>query len=369
MQDTVTIKILRSAYIETDSDVALIRLDSMEHKVGQPVMVSYYNTNGEVEFIVAIGTKSGVGKDCYSIISTSKEEIVNGVVDSLPDISELVNDAVYICNYLDKWSRIHIWNQTLKRIDPLDPDKPKIFRDLSTGFRWFWTNGKFYREDDFVNRSEMEERFEAIRPEKTFMAEFQRGIVHLKGERLLEPVLRVQIKEGALDVTNKYSFSVYSTAHGSQETIKSIEGNTMILYKTIDVTATYTITATLKDTEEEEPETLTTVCNIVFVPYTLYTKCRTNDVNLILSLENFDRVLWGGLDDLDLTFENMNLDYTVILIPADIKVPDQILDKHGLDYKDDYTVENVIYSDENYKLLIKNDAVSIGSFKQLLKYE
>ena len=143
----------------------------------------------------------------------------------------------------------------------------------------------------------------------------------------------------------------------------------MILYKTIDVTATYTITATLKDTEEEEPEILTTVCNVVFVPYTLYTKCRTNDVNLILSLENFDRVLWGGLDDLDLTFENMNLDYTVILIPADIKVPDQILDKHGLDYKDDYTVENVIYSDENYKLLIKNDAVSIGSFKQLLKYE
>ena len=369
MQDTVTIKILRSAYIETNSDVALIRLNSMEHKIGQPVMVSYYNTDGDVEYIVAIGTRNGVGKDCYSILSTSKEEVINGVVDELPDVSELVNDAVYICNYEGEWSRVYIWSHSVKRVDPLDATKSLIFRDIVTGFRWFWVNGKFYREDDFVSRQEIKDRFDNLKPEKIFTAEFLKGTVHLKGEQLLEPVLRIYIKEGAKDVTGDYNISVRSTAHGTHETIKSIEGNLLTLYKTIDVTATYTMTATLQDTNEEIPETLETSCMVVFVPYTLYTTTQTNDVNSILGNSTFNQILWGGLDDLELVFNNMDFAHTVILIPSDINIPAQILDKHGLDYRDDYTVEDVVYSDEAYKMLVKKDAVSMGSFKQILKHE
>ena len=156
MQDTVTIKILRSAFIETNHNVALIRLDSMEHKVGQPVMVSYYNTDGDVEYLVALGTKNGVGKDCYSIISTSKEEVINGVVETLPDVSEVVNDAVYISKYEDEWSKVYIWNNVIKRVDPLDKTKSLIFKDLETGFRWFWSVGKFYRSEEHT--SELQSR-------------------------------------------------------------------------------------------------------------------------------------------------------------------------------------------------------------------
>lgn len=369
MQDTVTIKILRSAYIETNSDVALIRLNSMEHKIGQPVMVSYYNADGDVEYIVAIGTCNGVGKDCYSILSTSKEEIINGVVDELPDVSELVNDAIYICNYEGEWSRVHIWSHTVKRIDQLDATKSLIFKDISTGFRWFWVNGKFYREDDFVSRQEIQNKFDSLKPEKIFTAEFLRGTVHLKGEQLLEPVIRICIKEGAKDVTGDYNISVRSTAHGTHETIKSIDGNLLTLYKTIDVTATYTITATLQNTDEENPEILETTCMVVFVPYTLYTTTQSNNTNTILESTEFNQILWGGLDDLELVFNNMDLACTVILIPDDINIPVQILDKHGLDYRDDYTVENVTYSGEAYKMLIKKDAISMGSFKQILKHE
>ena len=370
MKDTVTIRILRDAYIEENSDVALIRLDSIEHKMGQPVMVSYYNTNGDVEYIIAIGTKNGVGKDCYSIISTSTEEVINGVVDLIPDVSELVNDAVYICKIDEKWSKVFIWEQTIKRTEPLDETKTYIFKDISTGFRWFWSRKKFYREDDFISRQEVQEKIDSIRPERVFTASFQRGVVHLKGTKLLEPVLNIQIKEGALDVTDKYLYTVQSTSHGSHETIKSIEGNIMILYKTAEVTSTYTITATLSGTEEnEEPEILTTTCNVVFVPYTLYITSKTSDIPLILQRDDFNEVLWGGLDDLKIDFNNMNLDYTVIMIPSDILVPDQIIDKHGLDYKDDYNVVAVEYSGENYNMLLKKDAVSIGSFKQILKHE
>jgi hypothetical protein len=121
--------------------------------------------------------------------------------------------------------------------------------------------------------------------------------------------------------------------------------------------------------ENEEPEILTTTCNVVFVPYTLYITSKTSDIPLILQRDDFNEVLWGGLDDLKIEFNNMNLDYTVIMIPSDILVPDQIIDKHGLDYKDDYNVVAVEYSGENYNMLLKKDAVSIGSFKQILKHE
>lgn len=395
MQDTVTIRILRSAYIETNSDVALIRLDTMEHKEGQPVMIGYYNTDGDVEYIVALGTKLGVGRDCYSVISTSKEEVINGVVYSLPDISELVNDAIYICKYDGVWSKVLVWTpeedegdgeeeateedivpleeeeeattvEKRKRVIPLDVTKSKIFKDISTGFRWFWSSGELFREDDFMPRQEVQDKFDKIRLEKIFTVKSEFDSIQPKGTEIKKPVLKIKIMEGAVDVTSMYNFNVVSDIRG-KEKINTISGNTMILEDSINTTVIYTITAT----EKESGETLTATCEVAFVPYTLYTTSYSTSISTT-TVRNAKTALWDGVSDLKLEF-NMDSStpvYSVILIPNIFKTPDKILDKHGIDYIDNYNVGTLVYNNENYKILTKKDAVSMsGPFKQILGYE
>jgi hypothetical protein len=66
----------------------------MEHQEAQPVMIQYYDDNSIVKTITAIGTRNGVKKDCYSIISTSDEFIIN--------------DAIYISKYGRQWSLLYL---------------------------------------------------------------------------------------------------------------------------------------------------------------------------------------------------------------------------------------------------------------------
>ena len=365
MKDTVTLKILRSAYIETNSDVALIQLDTMEHQEGQPVMIQYYDDNSKVKTITAIGTRNGVGKDCYSIVSTSDEFIINGVEEILPDVSQLVNGAIYISKYEGQWSLVYIWGNEIKRVEPLDPTKNQIFKELSTGYKWYWTGEHFHREDDFLNTNEVSSRFEELRLERKLNCSFVRGNLHLSGDKLTEPVLYIQITEGNRDITSNFDFNIVSTVHG-QETIKDIkEVNYITLYKTIDATAIYTVTAISRI----DRETLSTDCEIKFLPYTLYIKSKVSDKDTILSKTDFSQVLWGGDSDLSLVFNDLDLEYTVIFIPKEIGIPNQILDNNSLDYIDDYVITEVVYSENNYIMLTKMDAISMRSFKQILKYE
>lgn len=365
MKDTVTLKILRSAYIETNSDVALIRLDTMEHREGQPVMIQYYDSDSKVKTITAIGTRNGIGKECYSIVSTSDEFIINGVEETLPDVSQLVNGAIYVSKYEGQWSLVYIWGNEIKRVEALDPNKDQIFKELYTGYKWYWTGEHFHREDDFLNTNEVLTRLDELKLERKLNCNFLRGNLQLAGNKITEPVLYVQIKEGNRDITSSFEFNIVSTVHG-QETIKEItESNYITLYKTIDTTATYTVTATSR----EDGGILTTSCEIKFLPYTLYMKSNVSDKDTILDRTDFTQTLWGGDTDLNLSFNNLNLEYTVILIPKELGVPSQILDKNGLDYIDDYVINEVIYSDNNYIMLTKMDAISMKSFKQILRYE
>lgn len=66
----------------------------MEHQEGQPAMIQYYDDNSKIKTITAIGTRNGVGKDCYSIVSTSDEFIIN--------------DAIYISKYERQWSLLYL---------------------------------------------------------------------------------------------------------------------------------------------------------------------------------------------------------------------------------------------------------------------
>ena len=64
--NSVTIRISRNKNIADSRSIAIIKLNKLGHKVGQPVMVKYYtdSTKTTIDTVVAIGIKDGIGKDC-----------------------------------------------------------------------------------------------------------------------------------------------------------------------------------------------------------------------------------------------------------------------------------------------------------------
>ena len=369
MNNTVTLRIQRSAYIERDSDVALIRLDTMNHIAGQMVMINYYGKDGEVETITAVGTKYGVGRDCYSIVSTSPEEVVNYVTEEyLPDVAELVNGAIYISNYTGAWSRVFIWNDEIRKIEPLDESDSLIFYELSTGYRWFWRRGTMYREDDFMDMADFLDILKNLGLDATMDCQFV-GELQLKGTTVTEPEIFVKVMKNNVDITNTCEIKILNE-QGTEQDIKSITDNTVTIYGSINSTVEYTIHVTIPDEESEELRNLEGTVRMRFVPYTIYgTTIDTDSIDSALDNLNRNNYLWSGSKDLDLQFDSLALQRTLILIPDIFSYPSSIKDRNGLDYIDDYDRVTVTFSGEQYKALLKKDAATIDNFKQILCYE
>ena len=370
MEDTVTLQIHRSAYIERDSDVALIRLDTMNHLEGQPVMINYYGRNGEVETITAVGIKNGVGKDCYSIVSTSHEETVNYITEDLPDVSVLVNGAIYISIYTGVWSKVYYWGDEIRRVDPLDPETSVVYKDLSTGYRWFWNRGRMYREDDFLDLSGLAETIANLELPGDLTSYFLAGSTQLKGTTITSPEIFVQVTKNGHDITNECNIKILN-AQEEEQIIKSIEGNIVTIYSTLTKDTTFKIVTTIHNEYTGADEVLESYIEMKFVPYTIYgtTIDTDNKSDAILGLMRPKNILWNGVDDLVLDFGNLDLYRTMILIPDAFSYPNSIKDRNGLDYIDDYDKGTVTFEEETYKTLLKKDAVTINNFKQILCYE
>ena len=147
------IRISRSAYVERDRSIAILRLNECKHLVGQPVMVRYYSnppTNTEIDTVFAIGIKDGVGENCYKLISLGGLDLVREVSDLLPDVSNLVHGELYL--WQDKETKV--WNYVyevdgVRQIEPITGG-PFIFSSIEDKYRWFYRDGELKREDDFV---------------------------------------------------------------------------------------------------------------------------------------------------------------------------------------------------------------------------
>lgn len=156
--DFYQIKISRSKYIERDRSIARLRLNQHEFVVGEPVMVRYFTNSNQTETdtIFALGIKNGIGEECYQVISLGGLDLVRDVVTELPDVSLLVHGELYL--YKDNDS---IWNYVYERngvrqIEPITGG-PFIFSNLEDKYRWFFRDGILKREDDFYNKSEINE--------------------------------------------------------------------------------------------------------------------------------------------------------------------------------------------------------------------
>jgi len=378
-KNTVTLKVSRSKYIEESKDIALIRLDTIQHIVGQPVMINYYATNGDLETITAIGVKDGVGRDCYSIVSTSKESIVNNVYEELPDVSELVHGARYICKLEDKWSIVRIDdNNNVRLVETLLDNDPQIIKELETGFRWFYVNGKFKREDDFLQENEVrdvfiEELYKIHNP--TITAELKdKSSFFIIGQKITDPVFNIHIIDhSGNDITSECSFSFTATNSEGVISIKKVKsqlGNLITIYDTLKDYTKYTITAKYNLGDMNLEFTMMTEVVIKFGYYSYYGKLN-NPENI--NINDLTKVAWNGEKELSVKNIDLVKNYLVVLIPAEYSNFNKILDRNELDYIDDYDFSIVDLEIDNqlirYKKYLLNNRVTINNFKQIFKYE
>ena len=82
------IRFTRDGDIEPSAIVAIRALDTFEQLIGQPVIVRYYTSpaKDDIDCMVAIGIKNGVGPDCYHIMSPFDKSIIWGVVTSYEEV-------------------------------------------------------------------------------------------------------------------------------------------------------------------------------------------------------------------------------------------------------------------------------------------
>lgn len=124
----------RTESIEDSKNAALIRLNSYKFLYGEPTLIKYYTDSSKtsVEAILAIGTKNGIGKDCYKFIFPQVYEFVYGVYeDRLPDISQLVHGEVYLYNDTESgiWYKVFSVNGINRSVEEIT-SQPKIFFNL-----------------------------------------------------------------------------------------------------------------------------------------------------------------------------------------------------------------------------------------------
>lgn len=141
------IKISRATNIEDRINLAIIRLDSINHYFGQPVMIRYYEDpeKTKINCIFAIGIKDGIGKDCYKIISIKGIRYVRDVVEQIPDVSALTHNEIYLWkNDVDnKWSYVYLDGES-RTVTPIEEDKEYIFTNIENGFNYYYSNNIFF---------------------------------------------------------------------------------------------------------------------------------------------------------------------------------------------------------------------------------
>lgn len=159
MNNSVTIRISRNKNIASDRNIAILKLNRIYHKVGQPVMVKYYTDQQTVDTVFALGTGDGIGESFYKVISLGGLELVNGVyINDRPDVVDLSHGELYLYRDSDLiWNYVYLPDGEVERVTiPITNLAPTVFVNIKDKYRWFWKNGELKREDDFFSGDEME---------------------------------------------------------------------------------------------------------------------------------------------------------------------------------------------------------------------
>jgi hypothetical protein len=172
MADNSIMRISRSNEIKNNLDQAILWLNNLQFEAGYFIMVNYLvdGPGSDIDAVLALGLKSGVGKNCYKVISTTKRGLVWGVFydpNDLPDVSSLDHeeDFLYHDPGTDTWFLIN--NKNNVRTFTEISDIPQTFINLADGTIWVSNeNKRVARINDianYYNRDEIDRRIEYAR--------------------------------------------------------------------------------------------------------------------------------------------------------------------------------------------------------------
>lgn len=378
------IKISRATNIEDRINLAIIRLDSINHYFGQPVMIRYYEDpeKTKINCIFAIGIKDGIGKDCYKIISIKGIKYVRNVVEQIPDVSALTHNEIYLWkNDIDeKWSYVYLEGDS-RTVTPIEEDKEYIFTNIENGFNYYYSKNILKREDDFytkeeidklindLNISEVNEKISKIEEKintidddleiikkdlypLSIYLEIKNSSIPLKGIPTTLKI-KVLVEENKTDVTKSCIIKV-------NEKITSIDNDNIISISNILDTTDLKITAEYNNKSVEDTKT------IYFGEYVYLSKVskdwQVSEEN-ITSLEK--EITIKNLNLIKKEF-NLNNETIVIAYPKEFGNLTYIYDDNNLNYLYDYEIINddIQINGVDYIVYKKLDSVTINNFKQ-----
>lgn len=362
-----TISISRNKEIQANVETAMIRLDEWNHLVGNLVMIKYYTEDGNIDALFAVGVKEGIGRDCYSIISTAELYVVNDVLYEDPvSVESLVDYQRFLCKHDGEWKILKLGENKYRTYIDI-PKDPYIFRNLADGFQYFYVDGELKREDAFITAPEIErilkELEEALDPPKISQLEIIGGTLYPAGSTVSGLQFNLSVSNYKdEDITDQFTIKLYKNDGLDEVTIEKIDNNRYRLYEDISVTTTYSLKAIGEDITLEDSFT------IKLVGYTFHGTMSEYNPAMISSL---GQRLWDGIEELE--FSNINLvnEITVFAIPSDLISQEftSIKDTHGLNYIDDYVKTVYESNGKNYTVYYKKDQVTINNFKQTFGYE
>lgn len=374
MSNATNIRISRSKYIETNRDIAVLRLNMAQHLVGQPVMVRYYvdEEQTETDTLFAIGIKDGVGEDCYKVISVGGLNLVSDIVKELPDVSALVHGELYL--YQDE-------NEDWYYVYEIDSERqiervtggPYIFTSIKDKYRWFYRDGILRREDDFYSKTEMDKELDAIKEEQVDQNDWL-----LELDKEVFPItLTFTNKTGTLFLTGTTQNITYNvvvmrkgeniindctyTLNGEDITFDADGNYTKTGVKT---TTTFTLKATHKTLGITQQASNTVNFGYNFYYGNIPASGWAVNASNVKALSN--KKLQTKQSTTFTT--SLNLQKIAFASPTAYGAITHIYDANNFDYINDYTRSTVNIDGYDYYVYVKNSEVTVTNFRQQFTY-
>lgn len=366
MENIKKIQISRSKFIEESRPVAILRLNEYKFLKGEPVMLNYYKKNPDlktdIDTLVAIGIKDGVGEDCYRIISAGGTVPVRGVVDEIPDVSALVHGELYVLHYNQTWFYVYLKEgQEHRTVEAIPKDRQYIFLDLTTGYRWFYKNQECRREDDYFSKVEIDKVLSQIlERDATLEVNSESGTIFKTGgvhDITLSVFCR---KKDGTDVSDKCTYQVNDV-----QVLRGTDGHIVVpninKTSTLSVVAKYNISQDISVTLQKDI--------VINFGYDFYYGIVPEDWKVTSSekIKELSKKELRTRTNLKWTGINLSLQKLAIAYPAAYGRLTHILDIHGIDYLSDYTLissSDFKIDEFEYYVYVKLDPVTIDNFEQ-----
>ena len=345
--NTITkIQISRCSSIFGNRLAAILHLDGYKHSVGQPVMVRYTDENGETDTITAIGVKSGVGRDCYSIISFGQESIVGDVFSSdyLPDVSTLVHNIPYIAVLDGSWKLFFIDEGSHRQMRDLEDGEK--FYSLADSHMYYFNGKNVFRDDKEIDL--LNSKFSILAFGDLDIRINYPQTLFKPGETIERPQLDIEVLDS--EGNNLTSECTYSAIDQSGKSIGVFLVNgKLVIADTIDSEKEYTITVSYLIPNTSDPISTTSKIKFEYHQPLYY--------GVVLGEEN--EHLWNESGSLDLEFSLVN-QKSYIKVPSSWPRFKHIFDINGLDYINDYKITRL----GDWTVYEKLVAVTIDNFIQ-----